>query len=142
MPALTTGGFPYAQPADPLVQWPDTSQALAEKIDTGISDVRDSIVTGARDFSPAGGMAAGSIYTYAITFPVPFASPPDVTAIYRPYDGAIAPGYQAPTAADALACHAFPVISGVTASGFSLTLAAIVELTAPGSVQWVAVHRG
>lgn len=33
MPGSTPRGFPYAQPADPLVQWPATSQALAEKVD-------------------------------------------------------------------------------------------------------------
>lgn len=35
MPGTTPTGFPYALPADPLVQWPATSQALAEKIDAG-----------------------------------------------------------------------------------------------------------
>lgn len=33
MPGTTPNGYPYAQPADPLVQWPATSQSLAEKID-------------------------------------------------------------------------------------------------------------
>jgi hypothetical protein len=33
MPGTTPKGYPYAQPADPLIQWPATSQALAEKID-------------------------------------------------------------------------------------------------------------
>jgi hypothetical protein len=37
MPGSTTGGFPYALPADPLVQWPATSQSLAEKIDQKIA---------------------------------------------------------------------------------------------------------
>jgi hypothetical protein len=33
MPGATFGGYPYAQPSDPLVQWPATSQQLAQKID-------------------------------------------------------------------------------------------------------------
>jgi hypothetical protein len=33
MPATTPHGYPYAEPTDPLVQWPATSQQLAEKID-------------------------------------------------------------------------------------------------------------
>jgi microcystin-dependent protein len=36
MPGTTTGGVPYAVPADPLVQWPATSQALAEAVDAAI----------------------------------------------------------------------------------------------------------
>jgi hypothetical protein len=34
MPATTPNGYPYAEPTDPLVQWPATSQQLAEKIDS------------------------------------------------------------------------------------------------------------
>jgi hypothetical protein len=35
MPGSTPSGYPYAEPADPLVQWPATSKALAEKLETG-----------------------------------------------------------------------------------------------------------
>jgi hypothetical protein len=33
MPDTTPNGYPYAVPSDPLVQWPATSQSLAEKLD-------------------------------------------------------------------------------------------------------------
>jgi hypothetical protein len=33
MPGTTAAGTPYAEPADPLVQWPATSQQVAEAID-------------------------------------------------------------------------------------------------------------
>lgn len=36
MPGTTPGGVPYAVPTDPLVQWPATSQGMAEKIDAAI----------------------------------------------------------------------------------------------------------
>jgi hypothetical protein len=34
MPATTPGGYPYAEPTDPLVQWPATSRQLAEGIES------------------------------------------------------------------------------------------------------------
>jgi hypothetical protein len=33
MPDTTANGYPYAVPSDPLVQWPATSQSLAEKLE-------------------------------------------------------------------------------------------------------------
>jgi hypothetical protein len=40
MPGSTLHGYPYAEPTDPLVQWPGTSQSLAEQIDTQIAGQR------------------------------------------------------------------------------------------------------
>jgi hypothetical protein len=39
MPGTTPNGYPYAEPTDPLVQWPATSQALAQAIDTKTADL-------------------------------------------------------------------------------------------------------
>jgi hypothetical protein len=40
MADTTANGYPYAVPSDPLVQWPATSQSLAEKIDTQLETAR------------------------------------------------------------------------------------------------------
>jgi hypothetical protein len=36
MPGTTPNGVPYAEPTDPLVQWPATSRSLAEAVDAKI----------------------------------------------------------------------------------------------------------
>lgn len=142
MPGVTTGGYPYAEPTDPLVQWPATSQSLAEKIDAQVTLAMGKTVGGSRDFSPAGEMAAGSVYTYNVPFPAGmFTAAPFVNATYRPFTGAMPDGYLSPEALGAAACHAFPIISGVTETGFRLTLVAVKLLSTPGSVQWLALSR-
>jgi hypothetical protein len=45
MPGTTPQGFPYADPTDPLVQWPATSQSLAEKVDSGTVKSGDNLMT-------------------------------------------------------------------------------------------------
>jgi hypothetical protein len=43
MPGATTGGVPYALPADPLVQWPATSQSVAEAVDGRVKKSGDTM---------------------------------------------------------------------------------------------------
>jgi hypothetical protein len=59
MPGTTSSGFPYAVPADPLVQWPATSQSLAEKVQAELQDVYD-VVLGA---VPADKKVRGTVAT-------------------------------------------------------------------------------
>jgi hypothetical protein len=75
MPGTTAKGFPYAQPADPLVQWPATSQSLAEKIDA------DTVTKGYVDALPlvqAGRAAANAADGVTVTFPVAYKTAPTV----------------------------------------------------------------
>jgi hypothetical protein len=46
MADTTANGYPYAVPSDPLVQWPSTSQSLAEKVDSQHLTVGVSQLTG------------------------------------------------------------------------------------------------
>jgi hypothetical protein len=83
MPDTTPGGYPYALPADPLVNWPATSQSLAEKLEalkpTGGATAGLKI---------AAGTASGGDAT--VTFPPGlFTAPPAVVVV--PSGGAGAP---------------------------------------------------
>jgi F420-0:gamma-glutamyl ligase len=99
MPDATANGYPYAVPSDPLVQWPATSQSLAEKIDTEVGAAKAAgaaaqstastavqgagLKVAAGTFDTAGG--TGQEY---IPFPGnPFTSSPAVTVTARDASG-------------------------------------------------------
>jgi hypothetical protein len=71
MPGTTSSGFPYAEPTDPLVQWPATSQALAEH-----SQAVHLNTAGGKRFE-AGRMYGGQTDA-RVTFPRAFTVAPDV----------------------------------------------------------------
>jgi hypothetical protein len=71
MPGTTPAGYPYAEPTDPLVQWPATSQSLAQKLDdtnlVGSSEAGLKLAAGGVAGAP---IAAGANRAIPVTFPV------------------------------------------------------------------------
>jgi hypothetical protein len=57
MPGTTPKGYPYAEPADPLVQWPATSKALAQKLENDLN------------LRPAGSIAVSGANWTPVVFP-------------------------------------------------------------------------
>jgi hypothetical protein len=65
MPGTTPQGFPYAEPTDPLVQWPATSQSLAEKLEQ-LPVIMGGHFSGETDDSGNLQIDVGRIVTWAV----------------------------------------------------------------------------
>jgi hypothetical protein len=68
MPDSTANGFPYALPTDPLVQWPATSQSLAE----ALPKIQSGFINTGHVCQP------GESHVFDVTFPEAFAEIPHI----------------------------------------------------------------
>jgi hypothetical protein len=106
MPANTANGYPYAEPTDPLVQWPATSQALAEKIDDTITDAvyaaRIPVSTpGWAQPVPAGYTAIGKLVFLTGQVTIDSAAIDTLIGVFPPPEGGVymyPVAFQSPTA--------------------------------------------
>lgn len=73
MPSATTRGYEYAQPGDPIGDYPATSQALAETVEAQLKRIESGTVTSAS-------IASGAGADVAITFAAAFTAAPKVIA--------------------------------------------------------------
>jgi hypothetical protein len=111
MPATTPGGYPYAEPTDPLVQWPATSQQLAEQLEQKLS-------AGLR-------VATGTVTTSgeSVAFPPgTFAAPPTVLVTAESTDPAVV------------------VTAGITAAAFTVRCFDLSGQAKTAPIHWVAVQ--
>lgn len=70
MPGTTAAGYPYALPDDAPVNWPATSKALADKLETVVPAKIQS-----------GGIMVNATGETTVTFPTPHSAAPKVVAV-------------------------------------------------------------
>lgn len=113
----TPGGWPYALPTDALVQWPATSQALAEKLEAAPPALGGTVQILKADATATTGTR--------VTFRIPFKAPPAVVLSHAAFSQGVVLQLRSVTA------------TGFEAVAYQTDGAAYFDATA----SWVAVGQ-